>query len=62
MLALIRRSIRRVADLPHEAWLAIGVEALIPTAAVLMLTGSPFIGPWRPRRPTPITPVILRSP
>ena len=48
MLALIRRAIRRDADLPYGAWLVtIGVEALIPTAAVLMLTGSPFIGPYR---------------
>ena len=48
MLAFIRRAIRRDADLPYGAWLVtIGVEALIPTAAVLMLTGSPFIGPYR---------------
>jgi PAS domain-containing protein len=48
MLALIRRAIRRGSDLPSWAWLVtIGVEALIPTAGVLMLTESPFIGPYR---------------
>jgi PAS domain S-box-containing protein len=48
MLALIRRAIRRGGDLPYWAWfVTIGVEALIPTAAVLILTESPFIGPYR---------------
>ena len=48
MLALVRRAIRRGSDLPDWAWfVTIGVEALIPTAAVLMLTESPFIGPYR---------------
>ena len=48
ILALVRRAIRRDSDLPSWAWLVtIGVEALVPTAAVLMLTESPFIGPYR---------------
>ncbi|HEY4561988.1 MAG TPA: PAS domain S-box protein, partial [Thermoanaerobaculia bacterium] len=48
MLALVRRAIGRDSDLPDWAWsVTIGVEALIPTAAVLMLTESPFIGPYR---------------
>ena len=48
MLALVRRAIRRDSDLPDWAWfVTIGVEALFPTAAVLMLTESPFIGPYR---------------
>src|SRR5437763_6060973 len=48
LLALVRRAIRRDSDLPSWAWLVtIGVEALVPTAAVLMLTESPFIGPYR---------------
>src|SRR5436305_558767 len=48
ILALVLRAIRRDSDLPSWAWfVTTGVEALIPTAAVLMLTGSPFIGPYR---------------
>src|SRR3954471_4661059 len=48
MLTLVRRAIRRDSDIPDWAWfVTIGVEALIPTAAVLMLTESPFIGPYR---------------
>ncbi len=48
MLALVRRAIRRDSDLPGWAWfVTTGAEALIPTAAVLMLTGSSFIGPYR---------------
>src|SRR4051794_34598406 len=48
MLAHVRRALRRGDDLPSWAWaLNIGVEALIPSAAILLLTRSAFIGPYR---------------
>jgi PAS domain S-box-containing protein len=48
MLAWVRRAIRRGGDLSPGAWsLTIGVETLIPTAAILLLTESAFLGPYR---------------
>ncbi len=48
MLALVNRAIERGRDLPLWAWSAnTGIEALIPTFTLLVLTESPFMGPYR---------------
>src|SRR3954447_16684676 len=48
MLAHVRRALRRGDDLPSWAWaMNIGVETLIPSAAIFLLTRSAFIGPYR---------------
>ena len=47
-LTIVGRTLRRGADLPDWAWgINIVVEALIPTVAVLIITESRFIGPYR---------------
>ena len=48
MLGLVSRAIKRGSDLPLWAWSAnTGIEALIPTFTLLLLTESPFMGPYR---------------
>ena len=48
ILALVSRAIKRESDLPLWAWSAnTGIEALIPTLTLLVLTESPFMGPYR---------------
>ena len=48
MLGLVSRAIKRGSDLPLWAWSAnTGIEALIPTFTLLVLTESPFMGPYR---------------
>jgi PAS domain S-box-containing protein len=48
MLRLVSRAISRRSDLPLWVWLVnAGIEALIPTATLVLLTGSPFMGPYR---------------
>src|SRR5262249_39289648 len=47
MLRLVGRAIRRRGDLPPWVWLVnTGVEALIPTAMLVLLTESLFMGPY----------------
>jgi PAS domain S-box-containing protein len=47
VLAMVGRARRRGSDLPDWVWAVnIGVEALIPTVGVLILTESRFIGPY----------------
>lgn len=48
MLRLVSRAIIRRSDLPLWFWsVNTGIEALIPTATLLLLTESPFMGPYR---------------
>ena len=48
MLGLVSRAIKKGRDLPLWAWSAnTGIEALIPTFILLLLTESPFMGPYR---------------
>jgi PAS domain S-box-containing protein len=48
MLGLVRRAIKRGRDLPLWAWsINTCIEVLIPTLALLLLTESPFMGPYR---------------
>src|SRR5262245_20048120 len=48
MLRFVSRAIRRRSDLPLWVWLVnTGIEALIPTAVLVLLTESPFMGPYR---------------
>ena len=48
MLGMVSRAIKRGSDLPLWAWSAnAGIEALIPTITLLLLTESPFMGPYR---------------
>jgi PAS domain S-box-containing protein len=48
MLGMVRRAIKRGRDLPLWAWSAnAGIEALIPTITLILLTESPFMGPYR---------------
>jgi len=48
MLGLVSRAIKRVRDLPLWVWSAnTGIEALIPTLTLLVLTESPFMGPYQ---------------
>src|SRR5262245_24761089 len=48
MLRLVGRAIRRRGDLPPWVWLVnTGIEALIPTVMLALLTESPFMGPYR---------------
>jgi len=48
MLRLVSRAIQRRSDLPLWVWLVnTGIEALIPTAILVLLTESPFMGPYR---------------
>ena len=48
MLRLVSRAIQRRSDLPLWVWLVnTGIEALIPTAMLVLLTESPFMGPYR---------------
>ena len=48
MLRLVSRAIQRRSDLPLWVWLVnTGIEALIPTALLVLLTESPFMGPYR---------------
>jgi PAS domain S-box-containing protein len=47
-LRLVGRAITRRRDLPPWVWLVnAGIEALIPTALLVVLTESPFMGPYR---------------
>ena len=47
MLRLVGRAIRRRSDLPPWVWsVNTGIEALIPTATLVLLTESPFMGPY----------------
>ena len=48
MLGMVSRAIKRGSDLPLWAWSAnAGIEALIPTITLILLTESPFMGPYR---------------
>jgi PAS domain S-box-containing protein len=48
MLRLVSRAIRRQSDLPLWVWsINAGIEALIPTATLVLVTESPFMGPYR---------------
>ncbi len=48
MFVYVRWAISRDRDLPLFAWLVnIGVETLFPTVAIIILTGSAFMGPYR---------------
>jgi len=48
MFVYVRWAVRRDRDLPTLAWLVnIGVETLFPTVAIIILTSSAFIGPYR---------------
>ncbi len=48
MLGMVSRAIKRGSDLPLWAWSAnAGIEALIPTIMLILLTESPFMGPYR---------------
>jgi PAS domain S-box-containing protein len=48
MLVYIRWVIGRARDLPALAWVVnIGVETLFPTAAIIILTNSAYVGPYR---------------
>jgi PAS domain-containing protein len=48
MLGLVGRAIKRTRDLPLWAWSAnTCIEAMIPTVALLVLTESRFMGPYR---------------
>jgi PAS domain S-box-containing protein len=47
MLRLVSRAIRRRSDLPVWVWaMNAGIEALIPTATLVLLTESAFLGPY----------------
>src|SRR5262249_45364827 len=47
LLVLVNRAICRGSDLPLWGWsVNAGIEALIPTTALLLLTESPFLGPY----------------
>jgi signal transduction histidine kinase len=49
ILRQVGRAIERRSDLPTWAWyINTGIEALIPTATLLLLTESPVMGPYRP--------------
>jgi PAS domain S-box-containing protein len=48
MLGMVGRAIKKGTDFPIWAWSAnAGIEALIPTIALILLTESPFMGPYR---------------
>jgi len=48
MLGAASRAIKKGSDLPLWAWSAnAGIEALIPTTTLILLTESPFMGPYR---------------
>src|SRR3954468_8736549 len=48
MLRVVSRAIRRRSDLPlWDRLVNAGIEALIPTAILVLLTESPFMGPYR---------------
>ena len=48
MLRLVSRAIQRRSDLPLWVWsVNTGIEALIPTALLVLVTESPFMGPYR---------------
>ena len=48
MLRLVSRAIQRRSDLPLWVWsVNTGIEALIPTALLVLVTESPFLGPYR---------------
>jgi PAS domain S-box-containing protein len=48
MLALVSRAITRASNLPLWAWSAnAGIEILIPTITLILLTESKFMGPYR---------------
>jgi PAS domain S-box-containing protein len=48
MLRLVSRAIRRASDLPSWLWsVNTGVEALIPTITLVVLTEGPFLGPYQ---------------
>ena len=48
MLGLVSRAIKRRSDLPLWVWsVNTGIEALIPTVTLFLLTESPFMGPYR---------------
>jgi PAS domain S-box-containing protein len=48
MLAMVNRAIKRARDVPLWTWSAnAGIEALIPTTTLFLLTESPFLGPYR---------------
>ncbi|MHC5112353.1 MAG: PP2C family protein-serine/threonine phosphatase [Planctomycetota bacterium] len=48
MLARVTRAIRDESDLPNVAWIInIGLETLLPTAAIVVLTETTFYGPFR---------------
>jgi PAS domain S-box-containing protein len=48
VLGMVHRAIKQGSDLPLWAWsVNAGIEALIPTTTLLLLTESPFMGPYR---------------
>ena len=48
MLGMVSRAIQREGDLPGWVWSANAViEALLPTITLILLTESPFMGPYR---------------
>jgi PAS domain S-box-containing protein len=48
MLGMVSRAIKRGGDFPLWAWSAnAGIEALIPTITLILLTESSFMGPYR---------------
>src|SRR5262249_45399451 len=48
MLRLVGRALKRRGDLPLWVWsVNTGIEALIPTATLVLITESPFMGPYR---------------
>ena len=48
MLGMVSRAIKQGSDLPVWAWSAnAGIEALIPTILIILLTESTFMGPYR---------------
>ena len=48
MFGMVSRAIRREGDLPHWAWSAnAGLEALLPTIVIILITESAYMGPYR---------------
>ena len=58
-LQLVRRAEQRQVDIPRWAWpLSVAVECLFPTAMMMILTHSPYPGPYR----SIIAPTVLLYP